>query len=245
MNIYKIMLFATVTGLFAISCQNGPKDVKQEPFKYLADEFADIKVIRYQVPGWDSLTLMQKEYIYHLSEAAKSGRDIFWDQNFKYGLKIRKVLETILDNYQGDKNNEEYANFLVYAKRVFFSNGIHHHYAEDKIIPACSQEFFKNLMINTGQDSLTAEILPILYDPALYPQRKNITDKGDLLLGSAVNFYDGVDKKEAEVFYANMENPKDTQPISYGLNSKLVKKEGKIYEEVYKAGGLYGLQLKK
>ncbi len=239
------MLFATVTGLFAISCQNGPKDVKQEPFKYLADEFADIKVIRYQVPGWDSLTLMQKEYIYHLSEAAKSGRDIFWDQNFKYGLKIRKVLETILDNYQGDKNNEEYANFLVYAKRVFFSNGIHHHYAEDKIIPACSQEFFKNLMINTGQDSLSAEILPILFDPALYPQRKNITDKGDLLLGSAVNFYDGVDKKEAEVFYANMENPKDTQPISYGLNSKLVKKEGKIYEEVYKAGGLYGPAIEK
>jgi len=239
------MLFATVTGLFAISCQNGPKDVKQEPFKYLADEFADIKVIRYQVPGWDSLTLMQKEYIYHLSEAAKSGRDIFWDQNFKYGLKIRKVLETILDNYQGDKNNEEYANFLVYAKRVFFSNGIHHHYAEDKIIPACSQEFFKNLMINTGQDSLTAEILPILYDPALYPQRKNITDKGDLLLGSAVNFYDGVDKKEAEAFYANMEDPKDTQPISYGLNSKLVKKEGKIYEEVYKAGGLYGPAIEK
>jgi dipeptidyl-peptidase-3 len=239
------MLLASTIGLFATSCQNGPKDDKQESFKYLADEFADIKVIRYQVPGWDSLTLMQKEYIYHLSEAAKSGRDIFWDQNFKYGLKIRKVLETILDNYEGDKNNEEYANFMVYAKRVFFSNGIHHHYAEDKIIPACSQEFFKNLMINTGQDSLSAEILPILYDPALYPQRKNITEKGDLLLGSAVNFYDGVDKKEAEAFYAKMENPKDTQPISYGLNSKLVKKEGKIYEEVYKAGGLYGPAIEK
>ncbi|MFA5850377.1 MAG: dihydrofolate reductase [Bacteroidales bacterium] len=245
MNFYKIMLLASTIGLFATSCQNGPKDDKQESFKYLADEFADIKVIRYQVPGWDSLTLMQKEYIYHLSEAAKSGRDIFWDQNFKYGLKIRKVLETILDNYEGDKNNEEYANFMVYAKRVFFSNGIHHHYAEDKIIPACSQEFFKNLMINTGQDSLSAEILPILYDPALYPQRKNITEKGDLLLGSAVNFYDGVDKKEAEAFYAKMENPKDTQPISYGLNSKLVKKEGKIYEEVYKAGGLYGPAIEK
>ncbi|OFY41575.1 MAG: dihydrofolate reductase [Bacteroidetes bacterium GWF2_40_14] len=245
MNFNKIMLLASAIGLFATSCQNGPKYVKQESFKYLADEFADIKVIRYQVPGWDSLTLMQKEYIYHLSEAAKSGRDIFWDQNFRYGLKIRKVLETILDNYRGDKNNEEYANFLVYAKRVFFSNGIHHHYAEDKIIPACSQEFFKNLMINTGQDSLSAEILPILYDPALYPQRKNITEKGDLLLGSAVNFYDGVDKKEAEAFYAKMENPKDTQPISYGLNSKLVKKDGKIYEEVYKAGGLYGPAIEK
>ncbi len=245
MNVYKIMLLASAFGLFANSCQNGPKEVKEEPFKYLADEFADIKVIRYQVPGWDSLTLMQKEYIYHLSEAAKSGRDIFWDQNFKYGLKIRKVLETILDSHQGDKNNEEYTNFMVYAKRVFFSNGIHHHYAEDKIIPACSQEFFKDLMIKTGQDSLVAEIIPILYDPSLYPQRKNITEKGDLLLGSAVNFYDGVDKKEAEAFYAKMENPKDTQPISYGLNSKLVKKDGKIYEDVYKSDGLYGPAIEK
>jgi|GEM_PF-5619610 len=107
MNYFKIMLFATAIGLFANSCQNGSKGVQEEPFKYLADEFADIKIIRYQIPGWDSLTIQQKEYIYHLSEAAKSGRDILWDQNFKYGLKIRKVLETILDNYQGDKNSEE------------------------------------------------------------------------------------------------------------------------------------------
>ena len=245
MNYFKIMLFATAIGLFANSCQNGSKGVQEEPFKYLADEFADIKIIRYQIPGWDSLTIQQKEYIYHLSEAAKSGRDILWDQNFKYGLKIRKVLETILDNYQGDKNSEEYANFLVYAKRVFFSNGIHHHYAEDKILPGCSQEFFKGLMAQSGQDSLAVEILPIIYDPSLYPQRKNITNKGDLLLASAVNFYDGVSKKEAENFYAKMENPNDLQPVSYGLNSKLVKKDGKIQEDVYKVGGLYGPAIEK
>ena len=245
MNYFKIMLFATAIGLFANSCQNGSKGVQEEPFKYLADEFADIKIIRYQIPGWDSLTIQQKEYIYHLSEAAKSGRDILWDQNFKYGLKIRKVLETILDNYQGDKNSEEYANFLVYAKRVFFSNGIHHHYAEDKILPGCSQEFFKGLMAQSGQDSLAVEILPIIYDPSLYPQRKNITNNGDLLLASAVNFYDGVSKKEAESFYAKMENPNDLQPVSYGLNSKLVKKDGKIQEDVYKVGGLYGPAIEK
>jgi len=238
------MLFAAI-GLLAGSCKNVSNGAQEQPFKYLADEFADIKVIRYQIPGWDSLSFKQKEYIYNLSEAAKCGRDIFWDQNFKYGLKIRKVLETILDNYTGDKKSEEYANFLVYTKRVFFSNGIHHHYAEDKIIPGCSQEFFKDLMVQTDQDSLTTEILPILFDPALYSQRKNITNKGDLLLGSAVNFYDGVAKKEAESFYGKMENPKDPEPISYGLNSKLVKKDGKISEEVYKVGGLYGPAIEK
>ena len=238
------MLFATAMGLFAGSCQNVTK-APEEKFKYLADEFADIKVIRYQIPGWDSLTVEQKGYIYHLSEAAKCGRDIYWDQNFKYGLKIRKVLETIFDKYVGEKESEDYKNFVVYAKRVFFSNGIHHHYAEDKFIPGCSIDFFKKLMVESGQEGLTAEILPILFDPAIYPQRKNTTGKGDLLLESAVNFYDGVTKSEAEAFYAKMEDPKDTKPVSYGLNSRLVKKDGKIYEDVYKVGGLYGAAIEK
>ena len=244
MKYLKIMLFATAMGLFAGSCQNGTK-APEEKFKYLADEFADIKVIRYRIPGWDSLTVEQKGYIYHLSEAAKCGRDIYWDQNFKYGLKIRKVLETIFDKYQGEKESEDYKNFVVYAKRVFFSNGIHHHYAEDKFIPGCSIDFFKKLMVESGQEGLTAEILPILFDPAIYPQRKNTTGKGDLLLESAVNFYDGVTKSEAEAFYAKMEDPKDTKPVSYGLNSRLVKKDGKIYEDVYKVGGLYGAAIEK
>ncbi|MHC1690273.1 MAG: dihydrofolate reductase [Bacteroidales bacterium] len=244
MKYLKIMLFATAMGLFAGSCQNGTK-APEEKFKFLADEFADIKVIRYQIPGWDSLTVEQKGYIYHLSEAAKCGRDIYWDQNFKYGLKIRKVLETIFDKYVGEKESEDYKNFVVYAKRVFFSNGIHHHYAEDKFIPGCSIDFFKKLMVESGQEGLTAEILPILFDPAIFPQRKNTTGKGDLLLESAVNFYDGVTKSEAEAFYAKMEDPKDTKPVSYGLNSRLVKKDGKIYEDVYKVGGLYGAAIEK
>lgn len=239
------MLFASAIGLLAGSCQTGSKGVQEEKFRYLADEFADLRVIRYRIPGWDSLTFNQKEYIYHLSEAAKTGRDIFWDQNFKHGLKIRKVLETIFDNYTGEKESSDYAEFLVYAKRVFFSNGIHHHYAEDKFIPGCSEEYFKGLMTASGQEELIAEIIPMLYDPALYPQRKNISGEGDLLLGSSVNFYEGVSRKEAEAFYAKMEDPKDPRPISYGLNSKLVKKDGKVYEEVYKVGGLYGAAIEK
>lgn len=239
------MIIATAFGLFASSCDSGTKSVQTEKFKYLADEFADLKVIRYRIPGWESLTFNQKEYIYQLSEAAKMGRDIFWDQNFKHGLKVRKVIESIFENYKGDKETPEYSQFTIYAKRVFFSNGIHHHYAEDKFIPECNSEYFANLMIESGQEGLINEIIPLLYDSTLYPQRKNISGKGDLLLESSVNFYDGVSREEAEQFYAKMEDPKSSQPISYGLNSKLVKKDGLVSEEVYKLGGLYGPAIEK
>jgi len=241
----KIMLIATALGLIANSCSSETTNIPKEQFKYLADEFADLKIIRYRIPGWESLTLNQKEYIYELSEAAKMGRDIFWDQNFKYGLKIRKVLENIFYNYKGEKNNPEFSQFTEYAKRVFFSNGIHHHYSEEKFIPECSSEYFTQLMIESNQQDLITEIIPLLYDPTLYPHRKNTSGKGDLLLESAVNFYDGVSRSEAESFYAKMEDSKDLQPISYGLNSKLVKNNGVISEEVYKLGGLYGPALEK
>ena len=237
------MLIATLAGLFAASCKDGA--VKEEPFRYLADEFADLKVIRYRIPGWDSLTLKQKEYIYHLSEAAKAGRDIFWDQNFKHGIKIRKALEGIFENYSGEKDSYDWKEFVVYAKRVFFSNGIHHHYAEEKFIPGCSQEYFAKLMDESGQSKLKEELIPMLFDPALYPYRKNITGEGDLLLGSSVNFYDSVSRAEAETFYAKMADPKDETPISYGLNSRLVKRSGVVQEEVYKSGGLYGAAIDK
>lgn len=237
------MLIATLAGLFAASCKDGA--VKEEPFRYLADEFADLKVIRYRIPGWDSLTLKQKEYIYHLSEAAKAGRDIFWDQNFKHGIKIRRALEGIFENYSGEKESSDWKEFVVYAKRVFFSNGIHHHYAEEKFIPGCSQEYFAKLMDESGQSELKEELIPMLFDPALYPYRKNITGEGDLLLGSSVNFYDSVSRAEAETFYAKMADPKDETPISYGLNSRLVKRGGVVQEEVYKSGGLYGAAIDK
>lgn len=240
MNYLKFMVLAAALLIVLPSCKEGEVRAEEDSFRYLADQFADLNVIRYKIPGWESLTLQQKEYIYHLSEAAKAGRDIFWVQNSEVGLKVRRVLETILENYKGERESEEFENFVVYAKRVFFSNGIHHHYAEEKIIPQCSREYFSSLMEETGLNAEIEEIIPIVYDPQLYSQRKNISGKGDLLLGGSVNFYQNVSRQEAEKFYAKMEKPNDPRPLSYGLNSRLVKVNGEIKEEVYKVGGLYG-----
>ena len=242
-NMKFIAKMITIAGLAAasVSCADKASD-----FKYLIDEFADLKIMRYQVPGWDELTLQQKEYVYHLSEAAKYGRDIIWMQNCRYNLDIRKMLENALENYSGDKTTDEYAKFEAYAKRVFFSNGIHHHYAEDKFIPECSQEFFQGVMASVGQEQKCAELMSIIYDPAVLPQRKSTDKSGDIVAESAVNFYEGVTKAEVEKFYAALVNPADKTPVSYGLNSRVVKgKDGVIYEDVYKVGGLYGPALEK
>ena len=231
----------TITGLAAMmaSCAD-----KQSDFKYLVDEFADLKIMRYQVPGWDGLTLQQKEYVYHLAEAAKYGRDIIWMQNCKHNLQVRKTIENILENYNGDRSSAEFVQFETYAKRVFFSNGIHHHYAEDKFFPECSKEYFAGLMASVGAWDET--LLDVIYSPELYKQRKSTDKTGDIVAESAVNFYEGVTKAEVEKFYAAMVDPKDKTPISYGLNSRVVKgADGKVYEDVYKVGGLYGPALEK
>ena len=241
MNMKLLTKMITMTGLAAamVSCGGNESE-----FKYLVDEFADLKIMRYQVPGWDGLTLQQKEYVYHLAEAAKYGRDIIWAQNCKYNLDVRKVLENILQNYKGDRSCAEFAQFETYAKRVFFSNGIHHHYAEDKFFPECSSEYFAGLMAAVGAEN--AALLDIIYNPELLKQRKSTDKNGDIVAESAVNFYEGVTKAEAEKFYNDMMDPKDETPISYGLNSRLVKgADGKIYEDVYKVGGLYGPALEK
>ena len=235
----------TAAGMAAalVSCSD---KAAEKDFKYLMDEFADLKIMRYQVPGWDELTLQQKEYVYHLAEAAKYGRDIIWMQNCRYNLPVRKVVENILENYQGDRSCEDFKAFETYAKRLFFSNGIHHHYAEDKFFPECPQEYFASLMTAVGDEALCQELLPVIYDPAVFPQRKSTDKSGDIVAESAVNFYEGVTKAEVEKFYAAMVDPKDKTPISYGLNSKVVKgKDGLIREEVYKVGGLYGPALEK
>ncbi|MCQ2145773.1 MAG: dipeptidyl peptidase 3 [Bacteroidales bacterium] len=233
-----IMVSAAVLGLASCGQNKGDKD-----FKYLIDEFADLKVMRYQVPGWDELSLQQKEYIYHLAEAAKWGRDIYWDQNCAWNIPVRKAVENIIDNYSGNRKGQEFADFMVYAKRLFFSNGFHHHYAEDKFVPACSREYFASLMESVGVEN-SAELLNVIYNPELYPSRKAIS--GDIVAESAVNFYEGVTREEAEAYYNSIVDEKDPTPISYGLNTKLVKgADGVIREEAWKVGGIYGAAIEK
>ncbi len=240
MNFFRSMVIILGLGVALNACSSGgdPKE-----FIYSIDQFADIEVLRYQVPNWDALTLQQKEYVYHLSEAAKAGRDIIWVQNFKYNLPIRKVLEAIIEKCEG-KSGPEFDEFMIYAKRVFFSNGIHHHYALDKIIPGCSMDFFASLMDEAGCSDAKEELLPIIFDPVLYPQMVYQGTDKDLVAASAVNFYEGVTTAEVNAFYDAREVPGDPRPISHGLNSRLVKVDGKIVEQVYKVDGLYGEALK-
>ena len=240
---FKMILGA---GLAATLMSCSDKAADNGEFKYLLDEFADVKVMRYQVPGWDALTLQQKEYVYHLAEASKYGRDIIWMQNCRFNLDVRKMLENALQNYEGDRTSDDYMKLEAYAKRVFFSNGIHHHYAEDKFIPECSQEYFQGVMESVGEAERFASLKDVIFDMALLPQRKSTDKSGDIVAESAVNFYEGVTKAEVEKFYAKMVDPSDRTPVSYGLNSKVVKgKDGVIYEDVYKVGGLYGPALEK
>jgi dipeptidyl-peptidase-3 len=238
----------TIAGLAAalVSCSDKTEKTAQNgDFKYLVDEFADLKIMRYQVPGWDELSLQQKKYVYHLAEAAKYGRDIIWMQNCKDNLAVRKVVENIIANYKGDRECADYKAFETYAKRLFFSNGIHHHYAEDKFFPECPQEYFASLMTAVGNEAECAVLLPVIYDPAVYPARK-VMDGKDIVAESAVNFYEGVTREEVEALYASMIDPSDKTPVSYGLNSRVVKGEdGVVREEVYKVGGLYGKALEK
>ena len=242
-----IIRMALITGsaaLALVSCRQG---AGQGDFKYQIDEFADLRIIRYRIDGWEDLSLKQKEYVFYLSEAAKWGRDIYWDQNGRYNLRVRRALEQILENYKGDRGCEEFQDFLVYAKRVFFSNGIHHHYAEDKFFPACSEEYFLSLLHESGAgDSDFNELMHIIYDPGFMPSRKSTDPDTDIVAASAVNFYDGVTRDEVERYYASIADPDDPTPISYGLNTKVVKGDDGVVREVpWKSGGLYGAAIDK
>ena len=252
----KLILSTTTALLFGMSFISCSKTDTEPKFDYNVDKFADLQILRYQVPGFEELSLNQKLYVYYLTEAAQEGRDILFDQNGKYNLAIRRTLEAIYNNYNGDKEDADYKEFVVYLKRVWFSNGIHHHYATDKFIPGFSQEFFANqvksidstlLPIREGEtvDNLIAELTPVIFDKEVMPKRINLAAGYDLVQTSAGNYYDGVTQKEAEDFYAKMRKPNDNQPISYGLNSRLVKRDGKIYEEVYKIGGRYSKALER
>ena len=227
-----------------------------EDFNYVVEQFADIQILRYRVAGIESLTLQQQELLYYLTEAALQGRDILFDQNGKYNLTIRQLLEAVYSSANVDKNSDDYKALELYLKRVWVSNGIHHHYAGDKFVPGFTQEFFVNslqalpqeeLPLGEGEsfDELMAVILPVMFDPSVKPLHKNQAADADLLLTSASNYYEGVTQAEAEAFYNAMKDPNDLEPISYGLTSRLVKKDGIVQEEVYRVGGKYSDALEK
>lgn len=241
--------------LVSVSCSSDKKTETAE-FNYKVDRFADIEILRYKVTDFENLTPKQKELVYYLTEAALYGRDILTDQNGKYNLAIRTTLEEIYKNFNGDKESADYKGFVEYLKQVWFANGIHHHYSTDKFVPKFSQDFFKaevaklapeSLPLAEGQtvDAFLAELVPVIFDPTVMAKRVNQADGQDLIQTSANNYYDGVTQAEVEQFYAAMKDPKDTTPISYGLNSRLVKKDGKVQEEVYKVGGRYSAAIEK
>ena len=219
------------------SCSQAEKKTEEAGFRYLIDEFADLKVMRYRIPGWEELSLRQKEYVYHLAEAAKWGRDIYFEQNCEGNLRLRKVIEKIINEYAGDRTTADYLSFEVYAKRVFFSNGVHHHYAEDKFFPECSKEYFASLMESVG--AFDQGILDFVYDRESGQQRRSTSQEGDIVTLSAVNYYEGVTRKEVEDYYASIEDKNDPRPIAYGLNTKVVKQDGKVTELPWCVGGLY------
>ena len=238
-------------GLMSLGAQAQEKD----SFKYADESFADIQMLRYKVEGFDELSLSQKTFIYYLYEAALQGRDILFDQNGKYNLRIRKMLETVYTQYKGDRNSADFKALEVYLKRVWFSSGIHHHYGCEKFVPGFSADFFRSALKSVDAkllplakkqtvDQLCDEIFPVIFDAKIMPKRVNQADGEDLILTSAENYYDGVTQAEAEEFYNKMKEGAGDQPVMFGMNSRLVKKNGKIKELVWKEGGLYGSAIK-
>ena len=229
-----------------------------DDFKYTDEKFADIQMLRYKVTDFEKLTLRQKILVYYLSEAALYGRDILFDQNGAYNLRIRKMLETVYCEYKGNRNTDDFQAMTTYLKRVWFSNGIHHHYGCEKFVPGFSQEFFrnalksvsrKNLPLKSGQtvDKLCDEIFPIIFDPTIMPMRVNLKAGDDLIKTSAANYYGtDISQQEVEAFYADMRQKGDPErPVMYGLNSQLVKKDGQLQERVWSTTGMYGAALSK
>lgn len=228
-------------------------EILNEPdtFQYQTEQFADIKILRYRIPGIEALSLNQKKLLYYLTQAGLAGRDIIYDQNCKYNLTIRKTLENIVDHFKGDRNSADFEKFMVYTKRIWFSNGIHHHYASEKILPDFSREYFsklvkescpENLPVFSGMntDQFIDHISPALFDPEFMPKKVNLDAAGDMVLNSAVNFYEGVSQKEVDDFYRAKGDTESHKPVSHGLNSRLVKENGKLVEKVYSVDGLYG-----
>lgn len=241
-----------ICGLFFFSCMEN-KDEKKEPqvetvqpaeFDYQVTQFSDVRILRYQIPGWDKLSLKEQKLVYYLTQAGLAGRDIMWDQNYRHNLTIRKALENVYTSFDGDKTTDDWKNFEIYLKRIWFSNGIHHHYSNDKLKPDFSAEYLNQLLAATNT-TLKGEAFDVIFNDL--DSKKVNQGKGiDNVSASAVNFYGpGVTNQDVENFYSKMESPDPEKPLSFGLNSKLVKENGKLKELVYKSGGLYGQAIDK
>ena len=226
-----------------------------KPFTIKTEQFSDIKILRYRVPGFEDLLLSQKILLYYLYEAALAGRDILWDQNYRHNLLIRRSLENIFKTYSGERSGENWENFVIYLKRVWFSNGIHHHYSMDKFVPEIPEDFFGQLIKNADfagfpgnfkdAESLTHFMIPLIFDKEMDSKRV-VQDSGlDLIAASANNFYENVSQQEAEDFYQKLADQADSNPVSFGLNSKLVKENDQITEKVWKVGGMYSEAIEK
>lgn len=233
------MLVLSCTSQKNVTAETAPQEQSTPKGQNSIDRFADIEVLRYDVPGWNDLTLKEKEYVYYLSQAGYAGRDIIWDQNYKNNLTIRRALENIYQNYKGDKTTPDWQNFEIYLKRIWFANGIHHHYSNDKMKPAFSRAYLDQLL-NETNTKLNTAVADVLFNEK-DSKKVNLDLSKGLVEGSAVNFYgEGITADEAERFYANMKSPDPKRALSTGLNSKLVKENGKLREKVWKSGGMYG-----
>lgn len=230
--------------------------MSENSFSYTVEQFADLQILRYRVPGFEQLSLRQKQLIYYLSEAALEGRDILFDQNGKYNLQIRRLLEAVYTHFQGDRTSESFRALEVYLKRIWFSNGIHHHYACDKFVPGFTAAYLEEVIQSLPTEVLPLaegetcramcdKLFPVIFDPAVMPKRVNQADGEDLVQTSAANYYEGVTQQEAEAFYAAQKKADDPEPVMYGMNSRLVKKDGRIYEQVWKVGGMYSAAIEK
>ena len=248
MNLKKSLIVLTMSISTILSAQN---NAVNDDFNFLLEHFSDLKILRYHVPGFEELPLQKKIQLYYLSQAALCGRDIIYDQNCKYNLTIRRTLETILETYTGDKATPDYKEFMIYLKRVWFSNGIHHHYSMEKFFPGISREAFVTMLDKSNfsrmpvlkgetKDAFAKRITQYIYDPDFMPMRASQDASKDLVLGSACNFYEGVNQKEVEDFYKAMKKEGDPAPVSYGLNSKVVKENGTLVEKVWSVNGMYG-----
>ncbi|MFC2151059.1 dihydrofolate reductase [Bacteroidota bacterium] len=249
------LIFLLMITLFISGCTEKPI-LQDEEFQYQIDRFGEVQILRYQIPDFENLDLRQKKLLYYLSEAAKCGRDITFDQNFKYNLFIRKTLDAIVTTYSGDKASEDFEKFMIYTKKVWFSRGIHHHYSTDKFLPEFSEEYFKTLVLNSDAvklplkenktvDEFISEITPIMYSPDLYAKKVASEQGTDIVATSATNFYEGVTQDEVTKYYAKQIDKNDPTPISYGLNTKVVKEKEEVKEVAYAVDGMYGEAISK